>query len=140
MYRLLILFFILAYSIACSGQLELLNKYLAIQQQRIHFSGVVMVAKNNQALYQVSIGKASRELDLLMSTDAVFKVASISKQFTAMLVVQAAQERKLRLKDSLAMFFPELKNIAWRKINLHQLLSHTSGIPHNEGITGLLVN
>lgn len=126
----------LMFSAACSGQSGLLNKYLEIQHQRINFNGVVLIAKNNKALYQISIGKASQELDIPMSPGAVFKVASISKQFTAMLVVIAAQEGKLRLDDSLAMFFPELKGTQWRKINLNQLLSHISGIPHNEGITG----
>jgi CubicO group peptidase (beta-lactamase class C family) len=118
----------------CTGQSELLKQYLAIQHQRLHFNGIVLVSKNNKTLYKVCIGKASHELNVPMQPDAVFRIASISKQFTAMLVALSMQEGKLRLTDSLAFFFPELKNADWRKINLHQLLSHTSGIPHNEGI------
>jgi CubicO group peptidase (beta-lactamase class C family) len=96
----------------------------------------VLVTQYNKVLYQAVIGKASQELDASMSPGAVFKVASISKQFTAMLVLLAVQEGKLRLDDSLARFFPALKDTQWRRINLDQLLSHTSGIPHNEGISG----
>ena len=125
----------LLFSMACSGQSELLHKYLEIQNQRISFNGVVLVTKSNQPLYQISIGKASQELDIPMSPGAVFKVASISKQFTAMLIVLAAREGKLRLDDSLTLFFPELKDTQWRKIKLNQLLAHISGIPHNEGIS-----
>jgi CubicO group peptidase (beta-lactamase class C family) len=51
-----------------------------------------------------------------------------------MLVLLALHESKLNLNDSLATFFPALKEIAWRKITIEQLLSHRSGIPHNEGI------
>ncbi len=122
------------WSLVCSGQSDVLNKYLDIQQQRINFNGVVLVAKNNQTLYQINVGKASQELNVPINTGAVFRIASISKQFTATLVALATEEGRLRLDDSLGTFFPELKNTQWRKISLHQLLSHTSGIPHNEGI------
>jgi len=134
MYRITIIFFLLLFSMACSGQSELLHKYLKIQNQRISFNGVVLVTKKNQPLYQISIGKASQELAIPMSPGAVFKVASISKQFTAMLIVLAAREGKLRLDDSLTLFFPELRDTQWRKLKLNQLLAHISGIPHNEGI------
>ncbi len=96
---------------------------------------MVLVTKNNRVLNRESIGKASPELNVPMSPGSVFRIASVSKQFTAMLVVLAAQEGRLWLDDSLASFFPALKDAQWRQINLRQLLSHTSGIPHNEGIT-----
>ncbi|MGN7721175.1 serine hydrolase [Chitinophaga sp. 22620] len=135
MQRTIMTFFALIFSVACSGQSALLHKYLTAQHERIGFNGVVLVTKNNRVLYQENIGKASQELNVPMSAGAVFRIASVSKQFTAMLVVLAAQEGRLRLDDSLAMFFPALKDPQWRQINLKQLLSHTSGIPHNEGIS-----
>lgn len=131
MYRIIIC---LLFPITGIGQTGLLEKYLAIQQQRMHFNGVVLVTKNNQVLHRVAIGNACYELEVPMRGEAVFKVASISKQFTAMLVVLAAREGKLRLEDSLAVFFPKLKSEVWRSISLHQLLTHTAGVPHNEGI------
>lgn len=121
-------------SLPCLGQSEVLHKYLDIQRQRINFNGVVLVAKHNQVLYQVHVGKASQELDVPINPAAVFRIASISKQFTATLVALAVEEGKLTLDDSLGTFFPELKDTRWQKINVHQLLSHTSGITHNEGI------
>jgi CubicO group peptidase (beta-lactamase class C family) len=118
-----------------STQLEILQKYIDIQHNRIGFNGTVLITKNNRPLYHIMVGKASHELDVPIRPGAKFRVASISKQFTAMLIVLATQEGKLKLDDSLANFFPGLNNSSWKKINLHQLLSHTSGIPHNEGIT-----
>ena len=119
---------------------ESLKHYLTIQQKRIGFNGVVLIAKNDQILNSEIIGKASFELNVPLTINSGFKIASISKTFTAMLVVMAANEGKLHLKDSLATFFPELKEPSWRKITIDQLLSHRSGIPHNGGITdyGLL--
>jgi CubicO group peptidase (beta-lactamase class C family) len=127
--------FIFLCAIKCAGQSDLLQKYMEIQYQRIHFNGTVLVAKNDQPLFQFCVGKASQELDIPVKADNIFPIASITKQFTALLVVLATQEGRLALTDSLPMFFPELTDTSWRKITLHQLLSHTSGIPHNEGIT-----
>ncbi|WP_346318954.1 serine hydrolase [Chitinophaga sp. YIM B06452] len=129
------IFFALLFPVICSGQSALLHQYLSAQQERIGFNGVVLVTKNGRTLYQEITGKASQELNVPMSPHAVFRIASISKQFTAMLVTLAAQEGRLRLDDSLAVFFPALKDTLWRRISLKQLLSHTSGVPHNEGIT-----
>lgn len=114
---------------------KLLHQYLAIQEKRIGFNGVVLIAKNNQVLYQEVVGKASFELNSPLTINSKFKIASISKSFTAMLIMSAVQESKLNLNDSLLMFFPELKDSLWGKITIDQLLSHRSGITHNEGIT-----
>lgn len=119
---------------ASFGQADMLNKYIDIQHKRLGFHGVVLITKNNKELYRVNIGKASIELDVPVNAASVFKIASISKQFTAMLVMLASDEGRLQLTDSLGSFFPQSKDNSWRCINLHQLLSHTSGIAHNEGI------
>lgn len=111
-----------------------LEQYLHLQHERIGFSGILMVYKNQRPLYQVKIGMASHELGVPLSFDSKFRVASVSKQFTAMLTVLAMEERKLQAEDSLAAFFPELQDPQWRQITVQQLLTHTSGIPHNEGI------
>jgi CubicO group peptidase (beta-lactamase class C family) len=114
---------------------KLLHQYLTIQQKRVGFNGVVLISKNNQVLYQETIGQASVELNVPLSVSSVFKIASVTKSFTAMLVVIAAQEGRLKLNDSLATYFPDLTEPSWRGITIDQLLSHRSGVPHNEGIT-----
>lgn len=113
---------------------KLLNRYLAIQEKRIGFNGVVLIARNDTVLYKEVIGKASFELNIPLTINSKFKIASISKSFTAMLITLAVNDGKLNLHDSLALFFPELKDPLWRRITIDQLLSHRSGIPHNEGI------
>lgn len=113
---------------------KLLNEYLTTQHQRIGFNGVVIVSANNHIIYQDAVGLASKELNVPITPQSVFRIASIAKQFTALLTILAAREGKFALTDSLARFFPELTDPTWRKITLHQLLTHTSGLPHNEGI------
>ncbi|MEM9986058.1 MAG: serine hydrolase domain-containing protein [Bacteroidota bacterium] len=111
-----------------------LDHYLAVQQQRIGFSGVVLISDANGILAQSAIGKASLELDVPMSMEHKFKIASMSKSFTGLLLSLAEQEGKLKLSDSLARFFPQLEDPSWRQITLTQLLGHTSGVPHWAGM------
>ena len=109
----------------------LLQQYLNVQHQRLGFSGVLLIAKKDSIIYQGTVGMASVELNVPIKADNKFRVASITKSFTAWLIVQAAKEGKLRLTDSLSSYIPN----RWPKITIEQLLTHTSGIPHNEGIT-----
>ncbi|QRR01477.1 serine hydrolase domain-containing protein [Dyadobacter sandarakinus] len=113
---------------------DLIDRYLSVQQQLIGFNGTVMIAGNDSVIYRRSVGKASFELDVNFSADPVFRIASITKQFTAMLVVLAAEENKLALGDQLNKYYPQLGQSDWSNITIRQLLTHTSGLPHNEGI------
>ncbi|MFD2937575.1 serine hydrolase domain-containing protein [Spirosoma flavum] len=115
-------------------QTDLIDRYLGVQQQSIGFNGTVMIAGNDSIIYRRSVGKASLELDVQFSLDPVFRIASITKQFTAMLVVLAAEEHKLALGDQLSKYYPQLGQSDWSNITIRQLLTHTSGLPHNEGI------
>ncbi|SIN90539.1 serine hydrolase domain-containing protein [Chitinophaga niabensis] len=108
----------------------LLQQYLEVQHERLGFSGVLLIAKKDSIVYQETIGMASRELNVPINKDNRFKVASVTKSFTAWLIVQAAKEGKLRLTDPLSSYIPN----RWPEITIEQLLTHTSGIPHNEGI------
>jgi CubicO group peptidase (beta-lactamase class C family) len=77
------------------------QSYLKTQQQRIGFNGVLLIAKGKKILFSQAIGEASFELDAPLNTAAVFKVASVSKSFTAMLVMIATEEHRISLNDSL---------------------------------------
>lgn len=109
----------------------LLQQYLNVQHERLGFSGVLLIAKKDSIIYQGATGMASMEFNVPNSIDSRFKIASVTKSFTAWLIVQAAKEGKLRLTDPLSSYIPN----RWSKITIEQLLTHTSGIPHNEGIT-----
>ena len=63
----------------------------------------------------------------------MFNVASISKQFTSVAVLQLASDGKLSLEDSLSEYFPEYSDPLWNKVRIKHLLSHSSGIPDARG-------
>lgn len=92
------------------------------------FSGAVLVAKDGQVIYEQAFGMANREWDIPNSIDTRFRLASVSKQFCSMLVMQLVQEGKVNLNDSIIDHLPNYRKDTGEKITLHHLMCHQSGI------------
>lgn len=90
------------------------------------FSGVVLVADNGKPVYHKSFGLANAETKMQMDTTSVFELASVSKQFTALLVAMLQEENKLNYDDPVEKYLP---NLPYPNITIRQLLNHTSGLP-----------
>lgn len=87
----------------------------------------VAVARGDDLLHHESYGKADLELDVQMPLDAVYQVGSITKQFTAVLVLQLVEEGVLDLDADFTTYLPEF-DAGDRIVPLRRLLDHTSGI------------
>jgi CubicO group peptidase (beta-lactamase class C family) len=93
------------------------------------FSGVVLVAKGDQAMLVTAVGGASREFNVANTTDTRFNLGSVTKTFTAVSLLQLAEQGKLSLDDPLSKYLPDVPDAeAARKITIRQLLTHTSGL------------
>lgn len=92
------------------------------------FSGAVLVAEGGKVIYKEAFGKANREWNIQNSTDTRFRLASVSKQFCSMLVMQLVQEGKLKLDDTISDHLPDYRKDTGEHITLHHLLCHQSGI------------
>jgi len=90
------------------------------------FNGNVLVAKSGKILFRKSYGYRNYDTKELLDSNSVFELASISKQFTAIGILQLMEAGKLKLTDSLRQFFPELP---YGNITIQHLLTHTSGLP-----------
>lgn len=90
--------------------------------------GTVLVAINGKPVYRKAFGLASVELQVPNAPESVFRVGSISKQFTAVAMLQLAQAGKLSLDDDIRKYVPWYDTHG-RLITIANLLSHTSGIP-----------
>ncbi|TMU57355.1 serine hydrolase domain-containing protein [Flagellimonas algicola] len=88
---------------------------------------VVLVAKNGNIIYKKATGKANLELDINMETDFVFRIGSISKQFTAFAILKLAEEGRLSLQDEISKYISDYP-VHGHTITLEHLLTHTSGI------------
>lgn len=86
-----------------------------------------LVARKGQIIYEKAFGMANLELNVPMQTDHVFRIGSITKQFTAIAILQLMEQGKLGLQDEITKFIPDYPTHG-HKITIEHLLTHTSGI------------
>ncbi|MFF5384180.1 serine hydrolase domain-containing protein [Pedobacter suwonensis] len=87
----------------------------------------VLVAKKGKIEYRKAFGLASLELSVGMRPEMLFNLGSITKQFTAVAVLQLMESGKLSLQDSIQKYIPKFPQKGY-KITIENLLTHTSGI------------
>lgn len=98
------------------------------------FQGAVLVADHGKVIYRKAFGLANAEWNIPNTIDTRFRIGSITKQFTAMLILQLAEEGKLRLDGTIGDYLPEYPDVPGRRVTIHQLLTHSSGIPSYTGL------
>ena len=101
------------------------------------FNGVMLVAKNDKILLKKAYGFYNREKNTTNKTDSRFLIGSVTKQFTAMLVMQQVEKGLLSLDKTVSDYLPYFPKDKGQQMTLHRLLSHTSGLPHYEGLKRL---
>jgi CubicO group peptidase (beta-lactamase class C family) len=85
-----------------------------------------IVVKKGQVIYKKGVGMADMELNVPVQPDMNFRIGSISKQFTAISILQLAQQGKLNLQDDIKKYIPDYGITT--PITIEHLLTHTSGI------------
>lgn len=105
-----------------------LDSYFEALDEANKFMGSVSVRQNGELIYSQTIGFSDVENNIKATENTKYKIGSISKTFTAVLILKAVEEGKLNLNDRLEKWFPNLQNAD--KINILNLLNHRSGI-HN---------
>lgn len=103
------------------------DKLLANQFKANGPGCTALVARNGKVIYQKAFGMANLELSVPMQTDMVFRIGSITKQFTAIAILQLMEQGKLSLQDEITRFIPNYPTQG-KKITIEHLLTHTSGI------------
>ncbi|WP_338870137.1 serine hydrolase domain-containing protein [Spirosoma sp. SC4-14] len=93
------------------------------------FNGSILVAEQGKIIYQKSVGYADVNRHMKNTDTAQFNLASLSKPFTAIAVLQLVQKGKLKLDDPLITYFPDFP---YSSVNIRHLLTHTSGLPSLE--------
>jgi CubicO group peptidase (beta-lactamase class C family) len=87
----------------------------------------VIVVKNGKVVFRKGYGMANLELGVPVEPDMVFRLGSITKQFTAVAILMLAEQGKLSLADEITKFLPDYPTKG-HKITVEHLLTHTSGI------------
>ena len=135
---LVFLFFLTAFSLSSQNKTReqlLLDKYASAYAKTYNFNGAILVSKDNKIIYQSGFGSANREWSVPNTTYSKFPIASLTKQFTAVAILQLAEQGMLSLEDPIVKFFPDFPS--GDSITIHMLLNHTSGLKEFSQYPGL---
>lgn len=111
---------------------DLLNKYHEYEQ----FNGSALVADDGKLIFSDGFGMANMEHDIPNRPDTKHRLGSITKQFTAALILQLVEEGKLKLNKPIVTYLPDYTGPAADVVTIHHLLTHSSGIPSYTSFPG----
>jgi len=104
------------------------ERFIAEYAQAHDFSGTLLVRQRGQPDYRRSFGLAQRAFAAPNAADTRYKIASITKLFTAVLVLQAHEQGRVDLQATIGLYLPDYRGPARDRVSVRQLLNHTSGL------------
>ncbi len=110
-----------------TGRIDSLMK---IKSELNSFSGVLLVAENGKPVYYKAFGYRDFAKRIPLVKTDIFELASLSKQFTSMIIMMLKEKKQLNYDDSLSLYI----NTPYKGITLRHLLTHTSGLPDYQEI------
>ncbi|WP_107039134.1 serine hydrolase domain-containing protein [Brumimicrobium mesophilum] len=122
----LIIVFFSSFSLSQSFDKKKLDGYFNTLEKNNKFMGSVAVSQNGIIIYTKSVGFSDVKNQIRNTHETKFRIGSISKTFTAVLVLNAIEDRKLTINQHIDKFFPSIKHA--EQISILQLLNHSSGI------------
>src|ERR1700761_6958365 len=122
----LILFLPFIITIAC-GQSKPVDKVVDSCVAKRNFNGVVLIAQNGKVEYLRYTGLANRHYNIKFSEETRFQIFSVTKTFTAVLIMQLYEQGKINLDSTISAYYPEYKGEAAHKATIRNLLTYSSG-------------
>ena len=121
---------------SCRSELKNVNKTVSEKLDSLltkepNFSGVVLIANQGKPIYHKAFGYRNFENKVPLDIASIFELASVSKQFTAMIIMMLHEENKLSYDDLIDKYIPGLP---YPGITIRHLLTHTSGLPDYQDI------
>ena len=103
------------------------DEYMKAVLQVDGFSGTILIARDGKPIVSKGYGMASIELNVPNTPEKIFRLGSITKQFTGMAISMLQERGKLSVSDPMCNYFADCPDI-WKPITIKHLLNHTSGI------------
>ena len=116
------------YRVAGGDMVEALRELCQATADTGLFTGAVLVADKGKVIYKQAFGQANREWNIPNTTDTKFRLASVSKQFCTMPMMQLVQEGKVGLEDKITDHLTYYRRDTGDRITIHHLMAHQSGI------------
>jgi CubicO group peptidase (beta-lactamase class C family) len=111
-----------------SDAVEAIKQYLVALEQEGTFSGSVLITQGDQVLLRAGYGWADIENGIPNGPQTQFRLGSVTKQFTAMAILILQERGDLDLEERACVYLPACPK-QWQAITIHQLLTHSSGLP-----------
>jgi CubicO group peptidase (beta-lactamase class C family) len=112
-----------------SDKARRIDELLGLYSKYGSFNGSALVSEHGQVIFKKGYGLANMEWQIPNRPDTKFRLGSITKQFTSMLIMQLVAEGRLRIEDKLSDLLPYYRKDTGSQVTLQHLLTHTSGIP-----------
>lgn len=110
------------------NSIEKIDEVIQTLFENDQFSGTILVSVKGKIIYKNAVGLANMKDSILNSCDTKFRIASFTKPFTAMLILQLMEDGQIELEGKLTDYLPEFTVKGGENITIHQLLTHTAGI------------
>ncbi len=122
---------IVSLALACPLAANATDKAVTIQKNdaanSAHPGEIILGIRDENVMIKEMVGSANLELSVDMTADSVVRIASLTKQFTAVAVLALMEDRQLSLDDPVSLYITNVPS-HWGTITIKQLLSHTSGL------------
>ncbi len=125
--RVLIVTIMLVHFTSVTARADKVDDYIASEMKNRRIAGLALaVVKNGEIIKAKGYGLANLELDVPVTTDSVFELASVTKTFTATAILMLVEEGKVGLDDKISKYLINAP-YTWRDITVRHLLTHTAG-------------
>ena len=105
-----------------------LDSFIAAYASEHDFNGTVLVQTKGEITYQKSFGLANRPFKVPNTNETKYRIASITKAFTSVLILQLYEQGKIDLQRPIRTYLPDYAGEGADRVTIHQLLDHTSGL------------
>ncbi len=138
MKKISVILMIFALAATAFGNVAEFEKVVETYKTTKNFNGVVLAATDGKIDFIRAVGLADRQANRQISITSRFRIASITKTFTAVLILKLHEQGKIDLDATIGKYFSEYKGSGRDKITIHQLLTYSSGIPDESEKVGML--
>lgn len=127
-FSILVFVILFASGVSSQDKYQKIDEYMNKCVEYGLFNGTVLVAEHDNVILKKGFGYANLEWNIQNEPDTKFRLGSITKQFTAMLIMQLVEKGLVKLDGHISDYLSYYPKKTGDKITVHQLLSHTSGI------------
>lgn len=123
----LFIFFVISYTAGAQSIPEDIDKFMTEKYPATQPGATILVAKDGKVIFRKGYGLASMGPDKPVTPDMVFRIGSITKQFTSTAILKLAEQGKIDLKADITKYLTDFSTPG-KTVTVEQLLNHTSGI------------